>query len=118
MRALGRDLAGRLRPLERETSPFAGGVRQRHVTWVTPKLVAQVAFHERCAVEVLLSPELARVVHHDRAVGLAQGPHGVRPDVPGATGDEDGHDAAMLPTTGREPTGPVTTRTATATASL
>jgi bifunctional non-homologous end joining protein LigD len=41
-----RDLADRLAPLTRETSPFADEIRERHVTWVTPKLVGQVGFSE------------------------------------------------------------------------
>ncbi len=38
------DLAARLEPLRRETSPFADDVREPHVTWVEPRLVAQVGF--------------------------------------------------------------------------
>jgi bifunctional non-homologous end joining protein LigD len=43
-----RDLGGRLRSLPRETSPFADPeeIRESGVTWVTPQLVAQVAFTE------------------------------------------------------------------------
>jgi len=41
-----RDLAGRLAPLTRDTSPFAEEVRERHVTWVQPALVGQVGFSE------------------------------------------------------------------------
>jgi bifunctional non-homologous end joining protein LigD len=41
-----RDLAERLAPLRRETSPFADDVRVPHSTWVEPKLVAQVGFSE------------------------------------------------------------------------
>jgi DNA ligase D-like protein (predicted ligase) len=41
-----RDLAGRLAPLRRDTSPFAGEVRERSTTWVEPRLVAQVGFSE------------------------------------------------------------------------
>jgi len=43
------DLASRLRPLERKTSPFADEVpRQhaRHAHWVTPRLVGEVVFTE------------------------------------------------------------------------
>jgi bifunctional non-homologous end joining protein LigD len=40
------DLARRLAPLRRPTSPFAGGVPARGVTWVEPRLVAQIAFTE------------------------------------------------------------------------
>jgi DNA ligase D-like protein (predicted ligase) len=41
-----RDLAGRLAPLETDTKPFADEVRERHVTWARPELVAQVGFSE------------------------------------------------------------------------
>ncbi|MGI8713447.1 MAG: non-homologous end-joining DNA ligase [Solirubrobacteraceae bacterium] len=43
-----RELGGLLGPLERATAPFAdaGSIREPGVTWVTPKLVAQVAFTE------------------------------------------------------------------------
>jgi bifunctional non-homologous end joining protein LigD len=39
-------LAGLLEPLQRDDSPFADEVRERHVTWVEPKLVAEVGFSE------------------------------------------------------------------------
>jgi bifunctional non-homologous end joining protein LigD len=45
-RATLADLAGKLAPLERADSPFADRVREGHVTWVEPELVAQVAFSE------------------------------------------------------------------------
>lgn len=45
-RATLRDLAARLEPLRRDTSPFADEVRERHVTWVAPRLVAEVGFSE------------------------------------------------------------------------
>jgi bifunctional non-homologous end joining protein LigD len=45
-RATLRDLAGRLAPLRRDTSPFADEVRERSATWVEPRLVAQVGFSE------------------------------------------------------------------------
>ena len=41
-----RDLAARLAPLRRTTSPFADEVRERTATWVRPQLVAQVGFSE------------------------------------------------------------------------
>jgi bifunctional non-homologous end joining protein LigD len=41
-----RDLAERLAPLRRDDSPFADPVRERDVTWVEPRLVAQVGFTE------------------------------------------------------------------------
>jgi bifunctional non-homologous end joining protein LigD len=40
------DLAGRLAPLRRASSPFADAVRERDTTWVEPELVAQVGFSE------------------------------------------------------------------------
>jgi bifunctional non-homologous end joining protein LigD len=45
-RAILRDLAAALAPLERDDSPFADEIRERRVTWVEPKLVAQVGFSE------------------------------------------------------------------------
>jgi bifunctional non-homologous end joining protein LigD len=41
-----RDLAARLAPLRRDTSPFADEVRDRSATWVEPRLVAQIGFSE------------------------------------------------------------------------
>ncbi len=41
-----RDLAARLTPLHRDDSPFAERVREPRVTWVEPRLVAQVGFSE------------------------------------------------------------------------
>jgi bifunctional non-homologous end joining protein LigD len=40
------DLMARLQRLVRPTSPFADHVRERGVTWVEPRLVAQIAFTE------------------------------------------------------------------------
>ena len=47
-RAMLRELARRLRPLRRDTPPFAdaGAIRESGVTWVDPQLVAQVGFTE------------------------------------------------------------------------
>ena len=45
-RATLRDLAGRLRPLQRDDSPFADELRERAVTWVEPQLGAQIGFSE------------------------------------------------------------------------
>jgi len=45
-RATLRDLAGRLRPLKRKTSPFADEIRERDVTWAKPELVCEVGFTE------------------------------------------------------------------------
>ena len=41
-----RDLAARLAPIARDDSPFADEIRERHVTWVEPELVAQIGFSE------------------------------------------------------------------------
>jgi bifunctional non-homologous end joining protein LigD len=41
-----RDLAARLEPLRQDASPFADEVRERRVTWVQPRLVAQIGFSE------------------------------------------------------------------------
>ena len=40
------DLGARLRPLQRDGSPFADEVKERSVTWVEPELVAQIGFSE------------------------------------------------------------------------
>jgi len=40
------DLAQKLGKLERDGSPFADAIRERDVTWVKPRLVAQVGFSE------------------------------------------------------------------------
>ncbi len=45
-RAILSDLAARLAPLVRDTSPFVDRVREPHSTWVEPRLVAQVGFSE------------------------------------------------------------------------
>ena len=45
-RATLHDLAAKLAPLRRDTSPFADEVRERGATWVEPQLVAQVGFTE------------------------------------------------------------------------
>ncbi len=41
-----RDLAARLAPLRRDTSPFADELRMKDVTWVEPEVVAQIGFSE------------------------------------------------------------------------
>jgi DNA ligase D-like protein (predicted ligase) len=41
-----RDLAARLEPLRRETTPFADAIREPRTTWVEPRLVAQIGFTE------------------------------------------------------------------------
>ncbi|HMF09587.1 MAG TPA: non-homologous end-joining DNA ligase [Thermoanaerobaculia bacterium] len=41
-----RDLHGQLTPLSRSTPPFVNPPREKGATWVAPRLVAQVAFHE------------------------------------------------------------------------
>jgi DNA ligase D-like protein (predicted ligase) len=45
-RATLRDLAQQLGKLERGDSPFADAIRERDITWVEPKLVAQIGFSE------------------------------------------------------------------------
>jgi bifunctional non-homologous end joining protein LigD len=45
-RATLQDLAARLAPLVRDSSPFVDRVREPHSTWVEPRLVAQVGFSE------------------------------------------------------------------------
>jgi bifunctional non-homologous end joining protein LigD len=41
-----RDLAAQLAKLPRDGSPFADVIKERNVTWVQPKLVAQIGFSE------------------------------------------------------------------------
>jgi bifunctional non-homologous end joining protein LigD len=41
------DLAARFAPLVRATSPFSDAPRERGVTWLAPRLVAQIGFMER-----------------------------------------------------------------------
>ena len=41
------DLRHRFEPLVRDTSPFADAPRHRNVTWLSPKVVAQIGFTER-----------------------------------------------------------------------
>ncbi|HEV3228307.1 MAG TPA: non-homologous end-joining DNA ligase [Solirubrobacteraceae bacterium] len=63
-RATLRDLAGRLAPLRRDSSPFADpDVPARDTTWVEPRLVAQVAFAEWTR---------AGRLRHPRFVGLRE----------------------------------------------
>ena len=52
------DLIGRLRPLERETSPFADPIKPRvpGAHWAEPKLVAQVGFQEWTSAGRLRQP--------------------------------------------------------------
>jgi len=45
-RATLRDLAARLAPLRRDTSPFVDAPRLRDATWVEPRLIAQIGFTE------------------------------------------------------------------------
>jgi bifunctional non-homologous end joining protein LigD len=45
-RATLRDLAQQLGKLERGDSPFADAIRERDITWVEPRLVAQIGFSE------------------------------------------------------------------------
>jgi ATP-dependent DNA ligase len=41
-----KDLAGRMRPLIRDTTPFADSPNYRDATWIEPELVAQLGFSE------------------------------------------------------------------------
>jgi bifunctional non-homologous end joining protein LigD len=50
------ELARLLGPLRRDTSPFADAPRMKGATWVTPKLVAQIAFAEWTAAGKLRQP--------------------------------------------------------------
>jgi bifunctional non-homologous end joining protein LigD len=50
------DLMRRFRSLVRPTSPFANAPRERTVTWLEPKLVAQIGFTERTADGKLRHP--------------------------------------------------------------
>lgn len=61
------DLARRLKPLQRKTSPFAGEVPdQAGVQWVRPELVVDVEFTERTASGVLRHP-VFRGVRDDKS---------------------------------------------------
>ena len=51
-----RDLLDRLRPLERDDSPFADSPRLPSARWVEPKLVAQVGFSEWTSTGILRHP--------------------------------------------------------------
>jgi bifunctional non-homologous end joining protein LigD len=64
------DLGGRLRSLQRETAPFAdpGEIRESGVTWVTPQLVAQVAFTEWTRAGRLRHPRYEGL-REDKAAG-------------------------------------------------
>jgi bifunctional non-homologous end joining protein LigD len=50
------DLYAKFRPLVQKTSPFANLPREKKATWIAPKLVAQVAFHEWTSDEKLRQP--------------------------------------------------------------
>jgi bifunctional non-homologous end joining protein LigD len=50
------DLHARFKPLIQKTSPFANLQREKNATWIAPKLVAQVAFHEWTSDEKLRQP--------------------------------------------------------------
>ena len=58
--------------------------------------VVDVALDQRRAEQGVGPPELERVEHDDVAPAVAQRADGVRPDVPGTAGDEDGHLAGSL----------------------
>ena len=63
-------LGARLRELGREDSPFAnpGAVRERRVTWVEPKLVAQIGFSEWTGAGRLRHPRF-QGLRDDKAAG-------------------------------------------------
>jgi DNA ligase D-like protein (predicted ligase) len=67
-RATLADLAARLEPLRRETSPFADEVRERTATWVEPRLVGQVGFSEWTRDGRLRHPKFLGV-REDKAAG-------------------------------------------------
>ncbi len=50
------ELAKAFRPLARKTSPFADPPREKNVTWLEPRLVAQIAFQEWTADAKLRQP--------------------------------------------------------------
>jgi bifunctional non-homologous end joining protein LigD len=50
------DLMRRFRPLARPSSPFADAPRERGVTWLEPRLVAQVGYTERTSDGKLRHP--------------------------------------------------------------
>jgi bifunctional non-homologous end joining protein LigD len=49
------------RPLVRPTAPFAEPPREKETTWLEPKLVAEVAFHEMTADRKLRQPVFVRL---------------------------------------------------------
>jgi bifunctional non-homologous end joining protein LigD len=50
------DLAKSFRPLIRSSSPFVDPLREKNVTWLEPRLVAQIAFQEWTADQKLRQP--------------------------------------------------------------
>jgi bifunctional non-homologous end joining protein LigD len=50
------ELTKAFRPLVRESAPFAEPPREKHVTWLEPRLVAQIAFQEWTADRKLRQP--------------------------------------------------------------
>jgi bifunctional non-homologous end joining protein LigD len=50
------ELARLFRPLVRSSPPFVGPPREKHVTWLEPRLVAQIAFQEWTADRKLRQP--------------------------------------------------------------
>ena len=67
--AAGRELAERLRKIERDTSPFFSVPRayQRGARWVEPKLVAEVAFTTWTADHLLRHPSFEGLREDKRA---------------------------------------------------
>ena len=50
------ELAKEFRPLIRNSSPFVDAPREKNVTWLEPRLVAQIAFQEWTADQKLRQP--------------------------------------------------------------
>ena len=50
------ELAKRFRPLTVKSSPFVDPPREKNVTWLAPRLVAQIAFQEWTADRKLRQP--------------------------------------------------------------
>jgi bifunctional non-homologous end joining protein LigD len=82
------DLAARLTPLRRAQSPFTDAPRERDVTWVEPRLVAQLAFTEWTGDGKLRHPTFLGLRHDKSArevrwTGPRGVPDGVAPRVNG-----------------------------------
>jgi bifunctional non-homologous end joining protein LigD len=69
------DLARRFRPLVQDTPPFADPPRERGVTWLKPRLVAQVGFMERTADGRLRHPVFLGLRDDKSAEEVRWAPH-------------------------------------------